>query len=86
MTKSHGGVLLQGLSMSMLLLIGAGAACDRSNETKAPKETAPSAATTPATPPPKPVPPPPDPNDIPAPPDVKAPPADAEKTASGLAS
>jgi peptidylprolyl isomerase len=89
MTKSHGGVLLQGLSMSMsmLLLIGAGAACNRSNETKAPpKETAPSAATPPATPPPKPVPPPPDPNDIPAPPDVKAPPADAEKTASGLAS
>jgi peptidylprolyl isomerase len=32
------------------------------------------------------VPPPPDPNDIPAPADVAAPPADAEKTASGLAS
>jgi peptidylprolyl isomerase len=30
--------------------------------------------------------PPPDPNDIPAPADVAAPPADAEKTASGLAS
>ena len=30
--------------------------------------------------------PPPNPSDIPAPPDVKAAPADAEKTASGLAS
>jgi FKBP-type peptidyl-prolyl cis-trans isomerase len=70
-----------------LLLIGSSAACDRSSQQKAPpKETPPSAATTPATPPPAPTPPPPNPDDIPAPPDVKAPPADAQKTASGLAS
>jgi hypothetical protein len=70
-----------------LLLIGSSAACDRSSQQKTPpKETPPSAATTPATPPPAPTPPPPNPDDIPAPPDVKAPPADAQKTASGLAS
>jgi peptidylprolyl isomerase len=72
-------------SACLLLLLGASPACSR--ETKAPpKETPPSAATTPATPPPPPTPPPPNPDDIPAPADVKAPPADAEKTASGLAS
>jgi peptidylprolyl isomerase len=71
----------------LLLLIGTSAACDRSSQTKAPpKETPPSAATTPVTPPPPSTPPPPNPGDIPAPSDVKAPPADAEKTASGLAS
>jgi len=71
-----------------LLLIASGASCDRTSETKAPpKETPPSAATQPpATPPPPPTPPPPNPDDIPAPPDVKAAPADAQKTASGLAS
>jgi peptidylprolyl isomerase len=48
---------------------------------EAPKPAAPppAAASAPATPPPAPA-------DIPAPPDVAAPPADAEKTASGLAS
>jgi len=86
MTKSNRGIVLQGISM--LLLIASGAACDRTSETKAPpKETPPSAATQPAaTPPPPPTPPPPNPDDIPAPPDVKAAPADAQKTASGLAS
>jgi peptidylprolyl isomerase len=79
------GILLG--SAYVLLLIGPSAACDRNSETKAPpKETAPSATATPATPPPPPSPPTPAPGDLPAPPDVKAPPADAEKTASGLAS
>ena len=74
-------------SACLLLFIGTSAACDRSSQTKAPpKETPPSAATTPVTPPPPSTPPPPNPGDIPAPSDVKAPPADAEKTASGLAS
>jgi peptidylprolyl isomerase len=61
----------------------AGTACDK-NESKAPASSAPAPATPPppATPP---APPPPKPDDIPPPPDVKAPPADAEKTASGLA-
>jgi peptidylprolyl isomerase len=67
----------------ILLLLAAGAACEKSAP---PKETPPSAATTPVTPPPPAAPTPPAPGDIPAPPDVKAPPADAEKTASGLAS
>jgi peptidylprolyl isomerase len=71
----------------LLLLIGESAACDRSSQTKAPpKETPPSAANSPVTPPTPPAPPPPEPGDLPPPPDVKAPPADAEKTASGLAS
>src|SRR6478609_175375 len=79
------GILLG--SAYVLMLIGPSAACDRTSETKAPpKETAPSATATPATPPPPPPPPPPAPGDLPPPPDVKAPPADAEKTASGLAS
>ena len=74
-------------SACLLLLIGPSAACDRTSKTKAPpKETPPSAATTPVTPPPPSTPPPPNPGDLPAPADVKAPPADAEKTASGLAS
>ena len=74
-------------SACLLFLIGPSAACDRTSETKAPpKETPPSAATTPVTPPPPSTPPPPNPGDLPAPADVKAPPADAEKTASGLAS
>ena len=74
-------------SACLLLLIGPSAACDRTSETKAPpKATPPSAATTPVTPPPPSTPPPPNPGDLPAPDDVKAPPADAEKTASGLAS
>jgi FKBP-type peptidyl-prolyl cis-trans isomerase len=74
-------------SACLLLLLGTGAACDRTSQTKAPpKETPSSAATTPVTPPPPSTPPPPNPGDIPAPSDVKAPPTDAEKTASGLAS
>jgi FKBP-type peptidyl-prolyl cis-trans isomerase len=87
MTKATGGVIVQGTCL-LLLLLGPGA-CDRGGAGKAPpKETAPSAATNP-TPTPTPTPamtPPPNPSDIPAPPDVKAAPADAEKTASGLAS
>src|SRR5947207_529044 len=66
----------------ILLLLAMGAACEKSAP---PKETPPSAASTPVTPP-APTPPPPNRDDIPAPSDVKAPPADAEKTASGLAS
>jgi len=61
------------------------AACNKKEGASA---TPPPAATpaAPATPPPPPGPPPPAPGDLPAPADVKAPPADAEKTASGLAS
>src|SRR5437868_366697 len=68
-----------------LLLAATGVACSR-NDREPPKQTPPSATNAPATPPPAPAPTPPNPGDIPAPPDVKAPPADAEKTASGLAS
>ena len=76
---------LSGRLSCVLLLLATGVACSR-NESEPPKQTPPSTASTPATPPPAPTPPPPNPGDIPAPPDVKAPPADAEKTASGLAS
>ena len=71
-----------------VFLLASGPACGREggNGSEAPKQMAPSAASAPATPPPAPTPPPPNSEDIPAPPDVKAPPADAEKTASGLAS
>ena len=65
-----------------LVLLAGSLACDRSSTNEAPKQTPPSAATTPATPP---APPPPSPGDLPAPPDVKEPPADATKTPSGLA-
>jgi FKBP-type peptidyl-prolyl cis-trans isomerase len=85
MSKLTGGMFVKGTSL--LLLLAASPACDRTSDTKAPpKETPPSAATTPTTPPPPATPPPPNPGDIPAPADVKAPPADADKTASGLAS
>jgi FKBP-type peptidyl-prolyl cis-trans isomerase len=68
-------------SACVVVLLAGAPACSKS----APKETAPSAAATPATPPPS-APPGPKPGDLPAPPDVAAAPADAEKTASGLAS
>ena len=85
MTKATGGVIVQGTCL-LLLLLGPGA-CDRGGAGKAPpKETAPSAATTPTPTPTPAMTPPPNPSDIPAPPDVAAPPADAEKTATGLAS
>jgi peptidylprolyl isomerase len=67
----------------ILLLLAAGAACTKASP---PKEAPPPAENKPMTPPPPATPPPPNPGDIPAPADVKAPPADAEKTASGLAS
>jgi peptidylprolyl isomerase len=67
----------------IILLLAAGAACEKSSP---PKQTPAPAENKPMTPPPPPTPPPPQPGDIPAPPDVKAPPADAQKTASGLAS
>jgi peptidylprolyl isomerase len=87
MTKHTGGKFFTGTCL--LLLLAGSTACDKSSQTKAPpKETPPSAATTPtpATPPPPAPPSGPQPGDIPPPADVKAPPADADKTASGLAS
>jgi FKBP-type peptidyl-prolyl cis-trans isomerase len=66
------------LSCLVAALLAAPAACNTRKE--APKAPPPSA---PATPPPAAA---PEPGALPAPPDVKAPPADAEKTASGLAS
>jgi FKBP-type peptidyl-prolyl cis-trans isomerase len=73
------------VGVALLLLTGA---CDRSKGENTAKESPPAAppAAAPPTPPPAPTPPPPNPGDLPAPADVKAPPADAEKTASGLAS
>src|SRR5262245_16321161 len=77
-----------------LVLLAGSLACDRgSANNEPPKQTPPSAATTPPvaatptppTPPTPPPPPPPDPNDIPPPADVKAPPADPKQTESGLA-
>ena len=80
------GVVVTG---AWLLSIGASlsvTACEK-GASKAPADNAPVPATTPPTNRPRRRrPPPPNPDDIPPPADVKAPPADAEKTASGLAS
>jgi peptidylprolyl isomerase len=71
-------LLLSALTMA----VAASFACEKKEEpTPPPAETKPA----PATPPPAP-PKPAEPPSIPAPPDVAAPPADAQKTASGLAS
>jgi peptidylprolyl isomerase len=74
--------LFFGACLSLVPILAS--ACNK-DEPSAPAPAAtPAPAPTPATPPPPP--PGPRPGDLPAPPDVKAPPADAEKTASGLAS
>ena len=62
-----------------------GSACDKTRVDATPKATPPAPAA-PATTPPPAGPPPRNPDDIPPPADVAAPPADAQKTASGLAS
>ena len=61
-------------------------ACSKSETPSTPKAAAAVQAATPATPPPPPAAAAAGPRRLPAPPDVAAPPADAEKTASGLAS
>lgn len=71
------------LSLVVLLALGCKAKVPEAAEAPA-KAEAPKAATKPTTPPGHP--PVAKPEPIPAPPDVAAPPADAEKTASGLAS
>ena len=82
------GTILAGAGLWLAL-----AACDRTRVDEpapaAPAPTPPPAATPPPPPPPPSTPPPPPapaPGDIPAPADIAAAPADAQKTASGLAS
>jgi FKBP-type peptidyl-prolyl cis-trans isomerase len=75
------GVVVVSVWLASICASVAVTACQKNEN----KPTAPAPATTPPPPAPPP-PPPPKPDDIPPPPDVKAPPADAEKTASGLAS
>jgi peptidylprolyl isomerase len=77
--KTSKRIWLGGVALSFLF------ACNRNEPPPVAKDMPPPLQAVPQKPPP-PGPPPPAPGDLPPPDDVKAPPADAQKTASGLAS